>query len=362
MVAHQLCYITCLVAIIELQCQAFKHLSKKSILSGTLLRSHGCNSWRISSPLPSLYSIRGGSSENDGDDEYNDDDDNDTSFYDFISSFESELAEIRREAELEAENEMKKIRGLFERRDEVVDDDDDTKHEEEFIEPEYHCVTDGPNENDQYEVVHEDSDVPPEENFGASPDAEETNESTDDNGNVLYVDESINRQCIKHNDEGRKESDEELKDNTTDLQAIRDLISGISESVDATMDYTKKVDSSMDGSSEMIGSSSSSEKNSKSPKKKSKANKKRRKERVDLTVESKISKRGRVDNVGESVVVTRTRDSDDKVTQTFQSGIWNSLRSDLGRALCLFLATIIVAILTKRLERQMEADEAITRL
>ena len=49
------------------------------------------------------FAIRGGGTTTDTDEEYDD------TMFDVIASFESELAEIRREAEIEAENEMEKL-------------------------------------------------------------------------------------------------------------------------------------------------------------------------------------------------------------------------------------------------------------
>ena len=157
-------------------------------------------------------------------------------------------------------------------------------------------------------------------------------------------------------------NDEELKDDKVDVQDERDMIVGISESVDVTVDSTEPLGTSMDDSTterENIGSSRKMK--PKLTKKKSKAHKRKKKKvkaRIDLAVESDMADGGQVD-IGESLLLTRTRGNDEEVAQPRQSGIWYYLRSDLGRALCLFIATIIVAILTKRLERQMEAEGAI---
>ncbi|KAL7433942.1 hypothetical protein ACHAXH_003714 [Discostella pseudostelligera] len=366
--APQLYCLACLVAFVEFQCHAFKPLNQRSTLSGDLLRSRDYCTWRRSSSSPLLYSIRGGSSEQ----EIEDENDEDDSYYDFISSFESELAEIRREAELEAENEMKKLLGLVDSsngtvndtNEEEEEDEEDHDGETEIIEPEYQGDTDGLNESDQYEGVEGGSDVPLEESIEARPDEEETNESTSDNDILLHSDESINQQDIGSDDEDKveEENDEELKDDKVDVQDERDMIVGISESVDVTVDSTEPLGTSMDDSTterENIGSSRKMK--PKLTKKKSKAHKRKKKKvkaRIDLAVESDMADGGQVD-IGESLLLTRTRGNDEEVAQPHQSGIWYYLRSDLGRALCLFIATIIVAILTKRLERQMEAEGAI---
>jgi hypothetical protein len=357
-------HVAWVVAFVVVQGHAFKPLNEKYALLGGSMRCRGYYSWHRSSsspsPSPSLFSIRGGSSNDDTDDEY---DENDASYYDFIASFESELAEIRREAELEAENEMKKIRGLIERRDGVdeVDDDDDDEEEgeEEVIEPDYQG--DGSNENDQHEGIDGDSDVVQVENVEAIPEEdgeqEEANESTDllgDSDGVMNDDDEINQQDIELEDEkdAEEEVDEVLNDDQIDVHNEMDLSGDNAESVDFNEDSIETIDSMVDD----FKSSSTRGKKPKASKKKSKAKKKKVKSRIDSAVESDTSDGGRIE-VGESVLITRsTRDSDEEVAQTRQSGIWYYLRSDLGRALCLFIATIIVAILTKRLERQMAAE------
>ena len=59
-------------------------------------------------------------------------------------------------------------------------------------------------------------------------------------------------------------------------------------------------------------------------------------------------------DLGDTVMLERT--GDDEVAQRSQSGIWFYLRSDLARALTLFVVTIALAIITTRLQRQMEAE------
>jgi hypothetical protein len=337
-------YFAWLAVLLELQCYAFKPLSQGSTtLSDDLpLRSRCYYSWRRLSPLASLNSIRGGTSDNDIENEYDEDE---ASYYDFIASFESELAEIRREAELEAENEMKKIRGLIEPRD------DDDEHEEEFIQTEYHGGTDGSNENDQYDGFDGNSDVPNEENIEASSGLEETNKSTDEGGLVFHGGESTKQRDIEvYEDKRGKEIVEELNDDKTAIIVDGDLIGGgITESVGASMgDFTS--------ANEKFGSSR--EMKPKASKTKNKVNKKKKKKvksRIGLSVESDTDG-GRGDIIGGSVLQTRTCESDEDIALTRKSGVWYYLRSDLGRALCLFIATIIVAILTKRLERQMETE------
>ena len=79
--------------------------------------------------------------------------------------------------------------------------------------------------------------------------------------------------------------------------------------------------------------------------------KKKKKMRINVSEESKLSEHGeQVIDLGDSVMLSK------EVAEPRQSGIMFYLRSDLGRALCLFIATIALAILTTRMQRQMEAE------
>ena len=79
--------------------------------------------------------------------------------------------------------------------------------------------------------------------------------------------------------------------------------------------------------------------------------KKKKKTRINVSEESELSEHGeQVIDLGDSVMLSK------EVAKPRQSGIMFYLRSDLGRALCLFIATIVIAILTTRMQRQMEAE------
>jgi len=88
-----------------------------------------------------------------------------------------------------------------------------------------------------------------------------------------------------------------------------------------------------------------------------KASKKKRK--LSKTSKSKAKKKNRqseeseLSGLGRSATLAFT---EDELVQPPQSGILFYLRSDLGRALCLFLSTVLLALLTQRLQRQLEAE------
>merc|ERR1712216_622180 len=88
------------------------------------------------------------------------------------------------------------------------------------------------------------------------------------------------------------------------------------------------------------------------PKKKPKSRKKTRKTRINSMNECNLRDESRGYS-GESIMPMRTQD---EVIELPQSGIWFYLRSDLGRALLLLVATIALSILTQRVQRQMEAE------
>ena len=94
----------------------------------------------------------------------------------------------------------------------------------------------------------------------------------------------------------------------------------------------------------------------KGKKKSSKQGKEKKKTRITESEDEEGSSDGKEVAIGgDSVLLTQT---EDEVAQPRQSGLLYYLRSDLMRALCLFAATVALAIITKRMERQLLAAEA----
>ena len=129
--------------LICIQCHAFKNIERRSTaqhlptlaIHNNLQRFHNHKTRHqqkhniiLSNSASWLYSIRGGSDtvDNGVEEQYGDE-----FTTDFITSFEAEMADIRREAEIEAEQEMQKLRGLI-RGDEQEQEDEDEDDEEEI--------------------------------------------------------------------------------------------------------------------------------------------------------------------------------------------------------------------------------------
>mmetsp|Transcript_27337 Transcript_27337/g.58514 ORF Transcript_27337/g.58514 Transcript_27337/m.58514 type:complete len:373 (-) Transcript_27337:50-1168(-) len=358
-----------LVASVDVQCHAFKEVKRRSALAiGNPCHHHGRKCFYSAR---SLISIRGGS------DDYDEDEYDDTTSS-FIASFESELADIRREAEMEAENEMQMLRGLIERKG--------VKEDEKEKEPEYHKNIDGSNENEKLETALNvkngeltDDVLIQEETLEKIPD-EGTTEAIEkseigsdkalhDDGIVEAIEKSevesdvgdgINEETVSAEDD--KDLQHDKSDLPVDPNGISDnsaesdseIMGAGAASVISTDDPTIDNGESIEGEvNQEIKPKKSKPKTSKKKRKMSKKGKNKKKKRIILSEDGELSDGGQEVDLGASVMLTRAQD---ELTQLPQSGIMFYLRSDLGRALCLFVATISVAVLTTRMQRQMEAE------
>lgn len=362
------------VASVGVQCDAFKQVKRISTLP---IPSHR-RGLRYYNPVSSsLFSIRGGS-DSDGYDEDELGDDT----YDFISSFESDLAEIRREAEIEAENEIQKLRGLIERRGKEQPSENDIDGSKEDDKLENEIVDDNNNEPTDDELLVQDA----EEKLEALSDDEVTTgviQAEVGNGEELPDDATDDIEQseteIVGNDDGKEEEtvsvedDEDLQHDESEELPVEpneisdDAAESDSETIDSDAAHVSSIDESTIDLDEAaddddvipeIKPKKASKKKKKSSKK-GKKNKKKVKNRIKVPEESsELSDDGsqEIDIMGEeSVMLTRTT-HDDELTEVPLTGIWSYLRSDLGRALGLFIATMLLALITQRMQRQMEAD------
>lgn len=386
MMLHQLIVAVLVLASIDVKCHAFRRIARRSTLPISTINKSTRHLNQPRYQYINFYSIRGGS-DNDYDNNDEDQYDYDDEFtLDFIASFESELAEIRREAEREAENEMLKLRGLIERRGveedvDVEDDDAERNNNVDAVESK---------ENDQASSLVEEE----EEHNNAIPEEEESDTISNEETNVIDQTETESEEVLPNN-----ESEEVLPSNES--EETIDLDNDVEEEETETImveddDYLQyqEITEELPDESVVIGDYSDEEsdmettpnsaelvdetvpivdetivdeteedddtfldaKSKVSKKKKKKASKqgkkKKRKTRINVSEESKLSEHHgeQVIDFGDSVMLTK------EVAETRQSGIMFYLRSDLGRALCLFIATIALAILTTRMQRQMEAE------
>ncbi|KAL7444822.1 hypothetical protein ACHAXM_009456 [Skeletonema potamos] len=309
----------------------------------------------LSIPVAFL-SIRGGS-------EGEEEEDN---FSDFVSSFESELMEIRQQAEIEAEAELQKLRSLLGEQqgiDDYEEGDEDSDGEDAFInkddddasstvEPkeEDDNSADEKNDIDEESSVEEEtkdvSDV--EDDEESSVQVEETKDHTDDETSISPTADQSDQ---LEGDEGISESEK-----TTD-------IIGSGEENDEVHSEDKPVDNEFvdsfvkEDSITTIDDTDAKKtgKPKRSKAKKSKSNKptsKSNKSSSSMLDYFESMSDGKVGTV-ESKVLTRTVEAE---VETRPRGINSFLKSDLVRALSLFIATIVVSVLMQRLQRQMEAQ------
>ena len=440
-------YTILVMAYMCMQCTAFRRINHISNMPISTINNKGILSrfHRHKTNTQLIYTIRGGSDEynnnNEDDNQYNNNvkEYDDEYIEDFISSFEAEMADIRREAELEAENEMQKLRGLIDRRveediqeEEVYDigseDYDETVIESnEQLEDEDIAVEDEDDSNND-EPIDEDEQVAESEVY---QDGEELDNTITDNEGE--AEELITIQdgetLVDDSDRSEtEESDEELSndmeieddvpspndvesEDTIDLDSdTEDEISGETvmvedddylpydeitelpnesvvfgdysdESEESDIETTMSSDMGTatppevvdneiisDDESEIIEDDDEeiieneiiqevkSKTSKKGKKKSSKQGKEKKKTRITESEDEEGSSDGKEVAIGgDSVLLTQT---EDEVAQPRQSGLLYYLRSDLMRALCLFAATVALAIITKRMERQLLAAEA----
>ena len=389
---HQLIVAVLVLASIDVQCHAFRRISTRSTLPISTINKSGLHSTRhLNKPryqYINFYSIRGGS-DNDYDNNEEDQYDYDDEFtLDFIASFESELAEIRREAEREAENEMLKLRGLIERRGveedvDVEDDDAELNNNVDAVESK---------ENDQASSLVEEE----EELKNAIPEEEESDTISNEEINVIDPTETESEEVLPSNESEEvlpsneseetidldndveeeetetimvedddylqyQEITEELPDESvvigdysdeeSDMEATPNSVELVDETVPIVVDETIVIVDETEEDDDTVIDAKSKVSKKKKKKASKQGKKKKKKTRTNVSEESKLSEHGeQVVDFGDSVMLSK------EVAEPRQSGIMFYLRSDLGRALCLFIATIALAILTTRMQRQMEAE------
>ena len=360
--------------------------------------------------LHHMLTVRGGDTIDDNDIAENEDD---IPMSNVIASFESDLAEIRREAELEAENEMQKLRGLLEESQDVDNEDmpqeqnwqgdedvydervedeedllyddniDDVREENDEGQPSDEDADDISGEIQQQAIEPEDEDDVIQENEiedeqyreenNEMEEEREVEESREINDAPVDGDEDVEQLEIHDNhDDSLTDSDKQPIDENDTEGEIQEDESSESESIMIDADNRELSDNeivdTMDESSKITEEiqTDKEEKPKKSKKRgqprvtkktvasKSKKSKKRKlldKNARNLDTNN-IPRRNSISGQ-ESVSVTLTQDKD--IEQTRPSGIIGLLGSDLARASTLFIATIVVCLWTQRLQRQLEA-------
>ena len=303
---------------------AFKRRRHSTLIPMSNLHSPHHSPHRIK-----FLSFRGGG-DNDEENELVVDDNDNAVYLDFIASFESELADIRRDVEMETEIEMNKLLGLFtsvEPRGEVEDENE--------MKLEYYdsVAVDDVDENSDSST----NDVSLEESLKVVPSSfisesyyESENESDDEA--LPENDETIISQLSMNNDSKDESYNEVITDTTTESVGLVTRRNSDESRETRIVDVTTSA-----------GSKVSERTKPKTSKRKTKASKKGK---------MKIKSRQYYDDV----IIELSDDLEELQTQS--GGIRGFLQSDLGRVLKLFIPTMILAIITTRMQRQMdEADK-----
>jgi hypothetical protein len=288
-------------------------------------------------------------------------------FSQFIDSFESELSEIRREAEIEAEMEMQKLLGLVDksRKVHVEDEMDDGFVEgqqvtrEEEIERFYEDGEESEAEDAHYSDAQDSTIDETEEQF------DEIEESATER-----EDESVNEQdspVLPQNEEDIYDLDEQSEqetfsedgDDTTDLVDKEELQLAVSEEISQDIMFetddaepTLSVDIVSDDNEMEIVPEIKPERLHKSKSKKTRASKSKKKRKVQDDIQVVDQGELYYGDKGLSTISTTV----DKEMQRTPKGLQYYLHSDLVRAVVLFVATVAVSIWLQRLQRQMEAQ------
>ena len=332
--------LTFLVMFWDVQCHAFKRFQRSALVIPSFLE--GDLHLRRVKRHRQISSIRGGGDDNDE----NELDDN-AAYLEFIASFESELAEIRIQAETEAENEIKKLRRLFERNGDV-EAEDEVKYENNQV-----AMDDG-NGSDKTDI-----DASQEENIDASPNGDQSDHTVIKSDEVLPEDGDTIVQPDIESDSEEGKDDKKLHDNGIELDDDTCIISDITPNSDDAASYAGEVSDTRILYSTTISAESKvnggiEAKTSKRKTKASKKGKKRVKEIRNFCEDMESSDVGGHVDFGDAIMLSRMKTDD--VAPSLQSGILDFVRSDLGRALGLFIATVSLAIITTRLQRQMEKE------
>lgn len=310
-------------------CGAFKRRRHSAIISMSNLSTPHHSSHRIN------LSFRGGGNKDLvelGDDDNNNN--NNAVYLDFIAAFESELADIRRDVEMVAENEMNKLLGLFEVEPARGDGEDEIETKSEY----YDSVAVDVGENVDSPI--ENNDVSLEETLNVLPSSltsesyYESEKDSDDDA-LTVNDEAIISQLIIKNDSKDEPENVIITETTTEPVGLSNDAGEYTQIVDVT--------------TTSAGNEVSAKTKPKTNKRKTKASKKGK---------TKIKPRQHYDDV--VIELPNDLDIDDAATslQSQSGGIRFFLQSDLGRVLKLFIPTMLLAIITTRMQRQMdEADK-----
>ncbi len=307
----------------------------------------------LSIPVAFL-SIRGGNNEELEETDTNNSEVEDDNFSaEFVSSFESELMEIRQEAELEAEAELEKLRVMMgETKPRVVVDEEEDSDQGSISEVE------DDDEDDSSNTVEEDNIRDDEQN---DRDEESTVVAEEETNDISDVAESaVEDEEIK----GASNDEEQISHASNDVDQLDDKKedaekSDIGEGVQSEDDVVVVTDDSS-ADEETVSAVKDTDSKKQGKPKRSKAKKSKSSKPKSKSIKSNTKLIDDIDSLSgeglgtvESVLLTRTVEME---VESRPRGIIGFLKSDLARALSLLVATIIVSVMMQRVQRQMEAQ------
>jgi hypothetical protein len=276
----------------------------------------------------------------------------DGTFSQFIESFESELSEIRREAEIEAEIEMQKLLGLVDRSGKLYDDSmEETPDENE--------------EMDLYDVLEEADDAVQNaddrkdsttdeidqqyESLGVIDESELSVNEQDTSESILQVEESMS-ESLQHFEEDTYDLDEDdvmpvSVPAVDEIDETGELEVQLSVDDDTTVELDTTTGISVDLIESVPKIKPKKKHTSKSKKKIATKSRKETESSIELMDHSNFD----VASTTSSVIIT-----EEKPIQS--RGLRFYMQTDLVRSVFLFIATVVITIWLQRLQKQMEAQ------
>lgn len=328
------------------------------------------------------FAIRGGGTTTDTDEEYDD------TMFDVIASFESELAEIRREAEIEAENEMEKLREVIGpqrqyNREEDEEDIDWYVEEEAGDEGVWQDGEEGEYPEEESEMLDDEGRsewVQRDERGGESDvdlqpvqEDEETIYMKDDNVQIQEEDERTIYE--PREDIDQLEGESELSENEVGVPlplkdggefdgedvaqdvAITELINEPGEeevviSIEESVVSVETDDGEIEEEAESVAIVERLKKTQPQKERKAKSIKTKSKKKARKIIHDD----GEMDDIHGYGSTSVSMIQEKEVQSPPQTGLRYYLQTDLVRALVLFIATVVLSLWMQRLQRQMEAE------
>jgi hypothetical protein len=397
------------------QCHSFKQVKRRfdqphvNRLTRPFSPSRSFAKVQTFGPSQFYFSTRGG----DISDDYDEADDGTSAFSQFIASFESELSDIRREAEMEAEIEMQRLFGLVdesqmggdneemgedvedqqqlnikyynERSDgelqsvpveEVSDADDNISTKYEQIEVAEEVVQ---NESELSENEHDVSDsVGNEEDIDDLDDEEEqefaaiasqTDEQLGEQQEHNTIDSDETQQDVASG-EAEQNNEAEEAENIDSLDEEQEVVTlpideASTSDIDENQQHTDIISSSITepiGSSDLESNIDEMEvvpekklKKQRKSKSKKKTSPKVKKVREIMLDDDELDLTDELD-YSNSYGLSSVSITKQKEIQKSKTGLRYYLQTDLVRATVLFIATIVISVWLQRVQRQMEAQ------